>query len=423
MHIPLAEKIRPKCLNDIVGQSHILGKNMPLRNLIESKHIVNMVFYGPPGTGKTSVAKIAAVNCGMNFKILNCTSLSTSEIKEVLGEPENTFFNTPLLLYLDEIQYLNKKQQQTLLEKMENGNIKIIASTTENPYFSIYNAILSRCAVFEFKPVPADDIAPMLKKTLHFYEKELREKIECSDESLEVLSQLTGGDVRKAVNTLEVCVLSLPRDSNPKIITKESVLKVLGEPRLPYEKNGDSHYDLLSAFQKSMRGSDPHAAVYYLARLLEFGELQSICRRLMICACEDVGLAYPQVISIVKSAVDIALQVGLREARIPLSDAVILVCMLPKSNSAYNAINNAMKDVQNGKNFSVPRHLQNVHCDSSHEKGNTPAYAYPHDYLNHWVKQDYLPDELKETSYYIPGHNKMEQGLCSYWRKIKNEKA
>ncbi len=423
MYTPLAEKIRPKSLDDIIGQTHILGKNMPLRNLIESKHIVNMVFYGPPGTGKTSVAKIAAGNSSMNFKILNCTSLSTSEIKEALGERENTFFNTSVLLYLDEIQYLNKKQQQTLLEKMENGNVKIIASTTENPYFSIYNAILSRCAVFEFKPVPADDISPMLRKTLDSYEKELGEKIDCPDESLEILSQLTGGDVRKAVNTLEVCVLSLPKGSSSKIITKELVLKILGKPRLSYEKNGDSHYDLLSAFQKSMRGSDPDAAVYYLARLLEFGELQSICRRLMICACEDVGLAYPQVISIVKSAVDIALQVGLREARIPLSDAVILVCMLPKSNSAYNAINKALADIQNGKTFSVPRHLQNVHCDSSHEKGRTSAYVYPHDFLNHWVKQDYLPDELKGTSYYISGHNKMEQGLCSYWRKIKNEET
>lgn len=420
MYIPLAEKVRPQNLDDIVGQDNILSKGMPLRNLIESRNLINMIFYGPPGTGKTTVAKIAAKNSDMDFKILNCTSLATSDIKNLLTQPTNTLFSSGVLLYLDEIQYLNKKQQQTLLETMENGTVRVIASTTENPYFSIYNAILSRCLVFEFKPVSDKNIESMLKRVIDLYEKETVEKIGCSYEAIKALGKLVGGDVRKAINTLEACILCSKSEDGTKKITKELVLNILNKPLLSYEKDGDSHYNLLSAFQKSMRGSDPDAAIYYLAKLLEFGELQSICRRLLVCACEDVGLAYPHIIPIVKSAVDIAFQVGMPEAKIPLSDAVILVCISPKSNSAYSSINRAQEDIKNSKCFEIPRHLKNTHCDSSGEKQNLLPYTYPHDFPNHWVKQNYLPEELTGTSYYTPGDNKTEQSFYSYWRKIKN---
>ena len=423
MYIPLAERVRPLTLDEIVGQKHILGKGMPLKAILESKHLVNMIFYGPPGTGKTTAAKIAAKNSGMNFKILNCTTLDTSDIKDLISQSESNLFYSGVLLYLDEIQYLNKRQQQPLLEAMENGKVKVIASTTENPYFSIYNAMLSRCTIFEFKPVPSGDIICALKKAIKKYELETSEKISCSDEAMRILGELSGGDVRKAINTLETCILSSKSVNGAKQISKDLVLNVLNKTSASYGKSGDYHYDLLSAFQKSMRGSDADAAIYYLAQLLEFGELQSICRRLLVCACEDVGLAYPQIIPIVKSSVDIALQVGMPEARIPLSDAVILVCLSPKSNSAYNAINKAQNDIKSGKIFRVPRHLQNVHCDGFGEKSNMPKYIYPHDFSNHWANQQYLPDKLKNTLYYIPGENKTEQGFCSYWRKIKNEKA
>lgn len=424
MYIPLAEKIRPKTLNDIVGQHHLLDKNMPLRNLIESKNIVNMIFYGPPGTGKTSVSKIAAKSSGMDFKMLNCTSITSADIKNIIDNSQNILFPGGTLLYLDEIQYLNKKQQQVLLEAMENGSIKIIASTTENPYFSVYNAILSRCIIFEFKMVSYKDINNAVKRAILLLENELSETIDCPDDVITKLSKLGGGDVRKSINVLDACILSSKTQNGIRKITTELVSNISQNPIISHDKSGDSHYDLLSAFQKSMRGSDPNASVYYLARLLDAGEILSVCRRLMVCACEDVGLAYPQIIPIVKSCVDIAMQVGMPEARIPLADAVILVSISPKSNSAYIAINKAQEELRKGNIFSVPRHLQNVHCDetvANTDEKNRKTYIYPHDFPNHWIKQEYLPYELKDRLYYKPSYNKNENSFSEYWRKIKDE--
>lgn len=426
MYIPIAERIRPIKISEVSGQKHILGTGKILRNLIESKRLVNMIFYGPPGTGKTTVAKIAAKNSQMSFKSLNCTSLSVADIKDAISSSGDIFYPNGILLYLDEIQYLNKKQQQVLLESMENGDIKIIASTTENPYFSIYNAILSRCVVFEFKPVSPEEIEAALKRALHLYNEEIgemNEKIECPDEVIKEISKITGGDIRKAINFLDACILASNSQNSKRRLTKEMIKSLTGNFGLNYEKNGETHYNLLSAFQKSMRGSDCDAAIYYLAMLLEFGDLISICRRLMVCACEDVGLAYPQIIPIIKSAVDIANQVGMPEARIPLADAVILVCLSPKSNSAYNAINKAQNDIKSGKIFEVPRHLQNVHCDGAEGvQVNFEKYLYPHNFPNHWIKENYLPESMKNTVYYEPDFNKNEQAFKEYWRKIKNEK-
>ena len=424
MYVPLAEKARPKWLDEISGQSHILAPGKLLRNLIESKKLINMIFYGPPGLGKTTVAKIAAEHSKMNFKIFNCTSVTSAEIKETIDNSRNIFSPNGTLLYLDEIQYLNKKQQQILLEAMENGLVKIIASTTENPYFSIYNAILSRCIVFEFKPLSCAEIEEVIKRVIRIYEQGASEKIECSNEIIKKLSKLTSGDARKAINFLEAGIISSKTQDGVKKISEEIFKELTAEKTtLNYDKSGDSHYDLLSAFQKSMRGSDADAAIYYLAMLLEFGDLISVCRRLMVCACEDVGLAYPQIIPIVKSCVDIANQVGLPEARIPLSDAVILVCLAPKSNSAYMAVNKAQNDIKSGKIFKVPRHLQNIHCDG--QDGNAySSYIYPHDYSKHWVKQNYMCKEAAGScKYYIPGANKNEEAFNFYWRKIKNEEA
>jgi ATPase related to the helicase subunit of the Holliday junction resolvase len=424
MYIPLAERVRPQKIDEILGQQHILAQGKILRNLIESKKLVNMIFYGPPGTGKTTVAKIAAENSGMSFKALNCTSLSTADIKDVINNSIDIFSPNGTLLYLDEIQYLNKKQQQILLESMENGLVTVIASTTENPYFSVYNAVLSRCVVFEFKSVSHNDINHAVRRALNLYSEDTGEKIECEDKIIEEISKITGGDVRKAINFLDTCLLGAKMQNGTKKITEDLTQSLFGNFNLSYEKSGDNHYDLLSAFQKSMRGSDPDAAIYYLAMLLEFKDLTAICRRLMVCACEDVGLSYPQIIPIVKSAVDIANQVGMPEARIPLADAVILVSLSPKSNSAYNAINSAQRDIKSGKIFGVPRHLQNVHCDGKEEPGASinNEYIYPHAYPYHWVKQDYLPKGMKNTKYYEYGANKTEEAFKAYWRKIKDEK-
>lgn len=424
MYIPLAERVRPQKISEILGQNHIIAPGKILWNLIESKKIVNMIFYGPPGTGKTTVAKIAAKNSGMSFKALNCPSIGTSDIKEVINSSVDIFSPNGTLLYLDEIQYLNKKQQQILLESMENGLVTVIASTTENPYFSVYNAVLSRCIVFEFKSVSHSDINHAVRRALELYSEDTGEKIECSDKIIEKFAKATGGDIRKALNFLDTCLLAVKLENGVKKITSNLIESLLGNFNLNYEKNGDRHYDLLSAFQKSMRGSDPDAAIYYLALLLEFKDLNSICRRLMVCACEDVGLSYPQVIPIVKSAVDIANQVGMPEARIPLADAVILVCLSPKSNSAYNAINSAQRDIKSGKIFEVPRPLQNVHCDGKEgqESFIDKAYVYPHDFPYNWVNQTYLPENIKNIKYYEYGTNKTEQSFKAYWGKIKDEK-
>jgi len=414
---PLADKIRPEKLEDIVGQEHILGEDKILPKIIESEKIPNMIFYGPPGTGKTTLARIISKKINLSLHKLNATTATISDIKNIVSEVDTLLAPNGILLYLDEIQYFNKKQQQSLLEFLENGKITLIASTTENPYFYIYNALLSRCNVFEFKNVSLNKIKIALNRAKIFLEEEYKVKIDLQENAAEYLASSCGGDVRKALNSLELVYFAAMKKNNNKIIDLDLVSQIAKSSS--YNKSGDDYYDLLSAFQKSMRGSDPDATTYYLARLLNAGELLSVCRRLLVCACEDVGLAYPQIIPIVKSCTDIAMQVGLPEARIPLSDAAILVAISPKSNSAYKAINLAFSDVQNGKVFSVPRNLQNVHCDSSYsQKKKEDTYLYPHDFKNHWVSQQYLPDEIKDLHYFSFGENKTEQSFKNHFNRL-----
>lgn len=420
MSAPLAQRLRPQTIDDIVGQKHLLGEGKPLRNIILSGELPNMVFYGPSGVGKTTLASIIAKTTDRHLVKLNGTTASTADIKDVVAKLNTFVAPNGILLYLDEIQYFNKKQQQTLLEYIENGDITLIASTTENPYFYIYNAILSRSTVFEFKFVSAEDVIPAIKRAFDYIGNERHETYDIEYGVIEHISNACGGDVRKAINSVELCVLSSPADENGVCkITLQRAQELTQHSAMRYDREGDEHYDIISAYQKSMRGSDPNAALHYLARLLEAGDLVSACRRLMVCACEDVGLAYPQIIPIVKAAVDAANMLGLPEARIPLADAVVLVATSPKSNSAYNGINAAMADVQKGRTGPVPRQLQNVHCDGEDNPNKGQFYLYPHSYRNHWTPQQYLPDAIKDTVYYEFGDNRNERTAGEYWEKVK----
>lgn len=420
MSAPLAQRMRPQTIDDIVGQRHLLGEGKPLRNIILSGELPNMVFYGPSGVGKTTLASIIAKTTDRHLVKLNGTTASTADIKDVVAKLNTFVAPNGILLYLDEIQYFNKKQQQTLLEYIENGDITLIASTTENPYFYIYNAILSRSTVFEFKFVSAEDVIPAVKRAFDYIGTERHETYDIEDGVFEHIANACGGDVRKAINSVELCVLSSPADESSVCkITLQRAQELTQHSAMRYDREGDEHYDIISAYQKSMRGSDPNAALHYLARLLEAGDLVSACRRLMVCACEDVGLAYPQIIPIVKAAVDAANMLGLPEARIPLADAVVLVATSPKSNSAYNGINAAMADVQKGRTGPVPRQLQNVHCDGEDNPNKGQFYIYPHSYRNHWVSQQYLPDAIKDVVYYEFGDNRTERTAGEYWEKVK----
>ena len=420
MTAPLADRIRPASLDDVVGQQHILGPGKALRNIMESGRIPNLIFYGPSGVGKTTIARIIAQQTDMRLHKLNGTTASTADIKAVVEELDTFAGMNGILLYLDEIQYFNKRQQQTLLEFIENGRITLIASTTENPYFYVYNAILSRSTVFEFKPVAPEDILRAVERGFDFLRQEKGCRITVEDGVCAHIAKACGGDVRKALNAVELCALAGEIDEDGNItVTLDTATQLAQRSAMRYDREGDEHYDIISAYQKSMRGSDPDAAIHYLARLLEAGDLPSACRRLLVCANEDVGLAYPQIIPIVKAAVDTALQVGLPEARIPLANAVVLVCQAPKSNAVYNAINQAMADVQAGKSGAVPRQLQNKHYDGDEVEKKGQFYQYPHDFPDHWVRQQYLPDAIKNTVYYTPGDNKTEQAFAAYWKDIK----
>ena len=421
MSAPLADRLRPKTIDDIIGQPHLLGEGKPLRNIIKSGELPNMVFYGPPGGGKTTLASIIAKTTDRHLVKLNGTTAGTADIKDVVAKLDTFVAPNGILLYLDEIQYFNKKQQQTLLEYIESGAITLIASTTENPYFYVYSAILSRSTVFEFKSVTASEAEKAVIRGFDFMSSDREETYEIEDGVYRHIATACSGDVRKALNSVELCVLSANEEDGTKKITLENAKALTQKSAMRYDKDGDEHYDIISAYQKSMRGSDPDAAIHYLARLLEAGDLPSACRRLLVCANEDVGLAYPQIIPIVKAAVDTALAVGLPEARIPLANAVVLVCTSPKSNSVYNAINSAMADVSAGKTGPVPRQLQNMHYDGEDNPNKGQFYKYPHEFENHWVEQQYLPDNLKNTRYYDFGDNKMEQAAREYWSRIKKK--
>ena len=420
MYQPLADLLRPNTLDEVYGQEHILGKGAVLRRLIDSGNVPNMIFYGPSGTGKTTVAQIIAKQTNRTLYQLNATTASTSDIKNIVAQLDTFMAPNGVLLYLDEIQSFNKKQQQSLLEHIENGKITLIASTTENPYFYVFNAILSRSTVFEFKQISAGAALQAVKRAVSYMEKRTALKAEPEEGALEYISSACGGDLRKAMNAVEVLFSAGQPNNGKLLLTLSDAKAVTQKSAMRADRDGDNHYDLLSALQKSIRGSDPDAPCHYLARLLEAGQMQSACRRLMVIAAEDVGLAYPMIIPIVNACVDMALKLGMPEARIPLGDAAVLMATSPKSNSGHIALDAALADVRKGKNGDFPRHLQNVHADS-YTMEREQGYLYPHNFPNHWVKQQYLPDELVNTRYYEYGPNKVEQAAKQYWDAIKGK--
>ena len=402
---PLADAIRPQTLDEVAGQKHLLGQGAMLRRIIESGTATNLIFYGPSGTGKTTVAGIIAKRTNKTLYHLNATTASLQDVKNIMADVGTMVAPNGALLYLDEIQYFNKKQQQSLLEYMENGKITLVASTTENPYFYVYNALLSRSTVFEFKPLTAEEAVPAVVRALGIVQQQSALPLSWEEEVPLTIATGCGGDVRKAVNAVELLSRAAKPVDGKLLLTREDALQVAQHSAMRYDREGDDHYDLLSALQKSIRGSDPDAAVYYLGRLL-------------VIASEDIGLAYPQAMAITKACVDAAVQLGLPEARLPLAEAAVLLATAPKSNSSHNAIIAAMQDIEKGRVGDIPRHLKNVHADSAGSE-RPQAYKYPHVYPKHYVKQRYLPESLGDTTYYEYADNKTEQAAKHYWDLIK----
>ncbi|SHJ44872.1 putative ATPase [Hathewaya proteolytica DSM 3090] len=418
--MPLADRIRPTTLDEVIGQKHLIGKDKILYRMCQTGKLTSMIFYGPPGVGKTTVANILAGACNKKFYKLNATTASVKDIQDIISQL-NTIENIQgIVLYIDEIQNFNKKQQQSILEFMENGSITLIASTTENPYHYVYKAILSRALVYEFKELKSTDIELGIRRAIDSIEKHVgRQFITCNDEVIKIISNSASGDYRRSLNILESCVLYVPKDVNGNVLIDEkSVLEFGGDKAVNFDRDGDSHYDLLSAFHKSIRGSDPDASIYYLARLIKGGDLISICRRLLAIASEDIGLAYPNAVTMVKSCVDSATQLGFPEARLPLAQATLLLATSPKSNSCCVAIDNALRDIENGVMGAVPEHLRDSHYEGATALNRGVEYKYPHDYENHFVKQQYLPDEKKDKIYYKPADNKMENNIRLFLEKI-----
>ncbi len=424
MNKPLADRLRPQSLSEVVGQNHIIGDGKVLSGIAQKGDIPNMIFYGPSGTGKTTVANILAKISKKTLYKLNATVASVADVRNICAQTEGIDAENGIILYLDEIQNFNKKQQQSLLEYTENGKITLIASTTENPYFYVYNAILSRSVVFEFKAVPSKEIVKALERGIELIREDFNGvEVSLDNDAALHIAEMSNGDVRKALNSLELAIIySVPdKDGNIKI-DMQTAEQCTQKRAFRYDKAGDSQYDVMSALQKSIRGSDPDAAVHYLARLIVAEDLQTACRRLLVIAAEDVGLAYPTAIPIVKACVDSALMLGLPEARIPLADAAILLATAPKSNSAYMALNAAIEDISNMDTGEIPRQLQNKHYDGEGELKKGQNYLYPHDYPNHYVEQQYLPDKIKNKKYYEYGSNRTEQAAKEYWERIKNQK-
>ena len=418
MDRPLADRIRPQGLEEVVGQRHLLGPDALLRRFIEKGTDANMVFYGPSGTGKTTIANIIARRTHRTLYRLNATTASLQDIKDIMADVGTLMAPGGVLLYLDEIQYFNKKQQQSLLEFMENGAITLIASTTENPYFYVYGALLSRSTLFVFKPVSAADVLPAVGRALGILQKESPLPLQWEEGVPDHIAHACGGDVRKAMNAVELLYeAALPVDGT-LTLTVADAEQVAQRSAMRYDRGGDAMYDLASALMKSLRGSDPDAALHYLARFLEAGDLITPCRRLLCSASEDIGMAYPQAIAIVKACVDTAMQLGLPEAQLPLAQAAVLLATAPKSNSVVSAIGAAWSDVKRGRTGSVPRELQNVHADTTGQE-REQGYLYPHDFPGHWVRQQYLPDELRDVVYYRYGDNKTEQAARVFWENIK----
>jgi len=418
---PLADLVRPQILDEVVGQQHLIAENSMLKKLLDVGHIPNMIFYGPSGTGKTTIANIIAKTSNKKIFKLNATEAKTSDIKDVINQIHTLEASNGILLYLDEIQNFNKKQQQTVLKYIENGDITLIASTTENPYFTIFGAILSRSTILEFKQLTPEDIEVGLIRAFEFVNEEFMGNMATYEEdALNYMANMAGGDLRKALNFLEIALYPNIRQDE-FVLTKEIAKDCTQTAGFAYDKFGDVHYDTLSAFHKSLRGSDTDAAIHYLARLINAGDLVSICRRLLAVASEDVGLAYPQAVVITKACVDSAIQLGFPEANLPLAQATTLLALAPKSDSTNAAISQALADLKNGNVGEIPLHLKDSHYAGATKLGRGVEYKYPHAYENNYVEQQYLPDAIKDRKYYQPGTNKTELGFAGYWKEVKRK--